>query len=107
MRFPQLPLGAFRSHLFGRDRCAVVAPGAALVVDDAGDFRIRECSGEWRHRTGVCDAADGRTLQSAQYDVDVACRVGIVDRRVAFERREDSGQTLAAGLMAGGARGGE
>src|SRR5436853_5234254 len=105
--FPSIARGALRSHLFERYRCAMAAPATTLVIDAIRDVGIAECGAERRHWTGVDDAADVGALQSVQNDMNVQRRVGVVDRRVALERGKRSSQTLARGLMAGGARGGE
>src|SRR6185312_16643997 len=95
--------GPLRSDLFGRNRRSLVAPGTALVIDDVGDVGIAQGRAEWRHRAGIDGAADVGPLQSVQHDVDVLCRVGVIDHRVTLEWRECSGQAFTGGLMASGA----
>ena len=60
-----------------------------------------------RHRALVFDAADDGALQAVQHGTDVLGRIGVVDRRIALEGGERAGQTLAGGLVAGRAIGGE
>src|SRR6476660_1583184 len=96
-----LALRTFGCHLLHRYRCAAVAPRTALVIDDVRDVGIAERVGEWRHRTGVDDTAYVGALQSMQHGADMHCRIGIVDRGVAFQRRKRSGETLTGCLVAG------
>src|SRR6185437_12022746 len=104
---PSIAFGAFRSHLLDGCRHTMVAPRTTLVVDDIRNIRIAEYGAKRRHRAGIEDAANARALQSVQNDVNMLCRVGIVDRRVALEWRERSGQAFAGGLVASGAGRGE
>src|SRR6185312_16638301 len=102
MRRSSLVSGPLRSDLFGRNRRASVAPRTALVIDDVGDVGITQGRAEWWHRAGIDGAADVGTLQAMQHDVDMLCRVAVIDRRVALERGECSGQAFTGGWMAGG-----
>src|SRR5438105_2784390 len=104
---PSFALRAFGCHLLRRYRRAVVTPRAALVIDDVRNVGIAECVPEWWHRAGIDDAAYIGALQSMQHDADVCCRIGVVDRYVAFQSRECSRKALPGCLVAGGAVGSE
>src|SRR5579862_5968455 len=65
-----------QTHTFAGDlsrghEAAVIAPGAALVVDDRGDVGIAQGRGKRRHGIRVGHTRDPRTLESRENDVDV------------------------------------
>jgi hypothetical protein len=70
----------------------VIAPGIALVGDDGGDVGIRQLLAPGLH---------GRiALAAIKHDADMRSLVAI-DHRRAIQRREITGNALAAGLVTG------
>src|ERR1700730_12824422 len=103
--FTSLGAGARGGHLRGCHRFAVIAPRAALEVDDVGDFGIAEHAGKWRHGAGVDDASHRAPRHSIEDCVYVFSCIVLVDDTTSFERRKHAGQTFAIDLMAGRAVG--
>src|SRR6185312_9379485 len=68
-------LGARGGHFGRRHRPGLIAPGAALVIDDVGDLRVAQLAGERRHHAGVVHATDGDAVRPLQYGVDVQAGV--------------------------------
>src|ERR1700681_2984950 len=91
MRVSSLGAGAFRSHLRGGHRNAVISPGAALIVDDAGNLGVAEHAGKRRHGAGIDHAARAGALHSIEDYVNVFCRVVFVDDAASLERRKHAG----------------
>src|SRR4029079_5818472 len=102
-----LGLLAFGRHLFGGYRCSVIAPGTAFVVNDVGNVAVAERIAERGHWARVNDATYVGALQAMQHGADMDGRIGVVDRCVALERWECTGQAFAIALMASRAIGGE
>lgn len=78
----------------------VIAPGGALVVDDVGNLSITQCDPEGRHRARIHGATDVCTLDAFQEHTNLSGGIGCQHRRIAPERRKDSGNTLATRLVA-------
>lgn len=73
-----------------RHRIAVIAPRAALVVDDVGDIGIAQYAGKRRHSTGVDSASGLAALNTVEDYLHMFRRIG---RRGAFteKRRRTEG----------------
>jgi hypothetical protein len=89
--FTSLGAGACGGHLRGCHRFAVIAPRAALEIDDVGDFGIAEHAGKWRHGAWVDHASRGAARYSIEDCVYVFRCIVLVDDAAAFERRKHSG----------------
>ena len=89
--FTSLGGGTCGGHLRGCHRFAVIAPRAALEIDDVGDFGIAEHTGKWRHCAWVDHASRRAARHSIEDRVYVFRWIVLVDDATAFERRGHAG----------------
>ena len=85
------------------DQRRIVTPLGAFVIHHGRDIGIIENRAERRHRRGIVHAVDHLAGQPVQDGVDVIAGIGVQHGRIAFQRREDTGQSGAIALMAGAA----
>ena len=100
-----LGMVAFGSDLSGRHEFAVIAPRAALIVDDIRYVDIVE-DAERRHRTGVQHGPGFGALSSIEHHVYVFCRIVFGDDAASLDRRICTGAPLTICPVTGGALGG-
>jgi hypothetical protein len=97
-----LGVGTLGGHLHCSHRCAVISPGAALIVDDVGDFGVAQCAGKRWHGSSVDDTSGPAALHTIEDHLNVFCGIVFIDDAASLERRKYTGQTFAIGLMASG-----
>ena len=82
-----LGAGAFGGHLRCSDRCAVISPGAALIVDDVGNLGVAERAGKLRHDGGVDHASRPGALHSIEDHLNVFSGIVLIDDAASPKRR--------------------